>query len=146
MLPLRVLLISADIPLSNCINTCLSQAGFKVIHTSHGMGAMELVHKTSPILIILDVELPDYNSLSVIRALRADEQDHRTPLILFGSNLKEEDVLIGLEVGADLCLLEAFHPSYLLLVYDPCSAGPGLLCRSFELVIDGLVNHGVNLA
>ena len=110
MLSLRVLLISADIHLSNSINTCLSEAGFIVIHTSHGMGAMELVHKTSPVLIILDINLPDYNSLSVIRALRADEQDHRIPLILFGSHLMEEDVLIGLEVGADLCLLEAFHP------------------------------------
>ncbi len=27
-----------------------------------------------------------------------------------GANLREDDVLIGLEVGADLCLLETFHP------------------------------------
>jgi len=27
-----------------------------------------------------------------------------------GANMREEDVLIGLEVGADLCLLEEFHP------------------------------------
>ena len=110
MLPFKILLISTDIPLSSSMLTCLTDSGFKVIHTTHGLGAMGFIRKTNPALIILDIGLPDYNSFSLIRALRAEEHDHRIPLILVGSTLKEEDELIGLEVGADLCLLEAFHP------------------------------------
>ena len=71
---------------------------------------MGLIRSEKPALIILDIVLPDYNSLSIIRSLRSKELHHRTPVILIGSKLSEEDVLIGLEVGADLCLLETFHP------------------------------------
>jgi DNA-binding response OmpR family regulator len=56
------------------------------------------------------MELPGFNSLAIIRSLRSEEINGRTPVMLMGTNLREEDVLIGLEVGADLCLLEAFHP------------------------------------
>lgn len=71
---------------------------------------MDLIHVEKPFLIILDMELPDYNSLAIIRSLRSEEFSDSTPVILIGSNMREEDVLIGLEVGADLCLLETFHP------------------------------------
>ena len=71
---------------------------------------MDLIHGERPSLIILDGELPDFNSLAIIRALRSEEYSDSTPVILMGSNMREEDVLIGLEVGADLCLLETFHP------------------------------------
>lgn len=71
---------------------------------------MDLILVEKPSLIILDIELPDFNSLAIIRSLRSEEFSSHTPVILIGSNLQEEDVLIGLEVGTDLCLLEPFHP------------------------------------
>jgi len=104
------LLISADDSISISVITCLKQTGYKVIRTSLGVGAMDLIHGERPSLIILDGELPDFNSLAIIRALRSEEYSDSTPVILMGSNMREEDVLIGLEVGADLCLLETFHP------------------------------------
>ena len=74
------------------------------------MGAIELIQAEKPVLIIIDKDLPDFNSLAIIRELRSDEIYDRLPVILMGSTMREEDVLIGLEVGADLCLLETFHP------------------------------------
>ncbi len=110
MLPTKILLISADDSISSSVITCLQQTGYKVIHTSLGVGALDLIHVEKPSLIILDVELPDFNTLAIIRSLRSEEFSDSTPVILMGSNMREEDVLIGLEVGADLCLLETFHP------------------------------------
>jgi DNA-binding response OmpR family regulator len=110
MLPTKILVISADDSMTNSVNTCLLQAGFKVLYTHRGAGAIDLIQAEKPTLIILDKELPDYNSLAIIRALRSDELYDRLPVVLMGSNMREEDVLIGLEVGADLCLQEAFHP------------------------------------
>lgn len=110
MLPIKILLFSADDSITSSITTCLQQTGYKVIHSLTGVGAMDLIHVEKPFLIILDMELPDYNSLAIIRSLRSEEFSDSTPVILIGSNMREEDVLIGLEVGADLCLLETFHP------------------------------------
>ena len=110
MLPTKILLFSADLATVHAIATSLIEVGYKVVHSARGMGAMDFIHAEKPALIILDRELPDYNSLSIIRSIRSDEQNGRIPVVLIGSNLREEDVLIGLEVGADLCLLETFHP------------------------------------
>lgn len=110
MLPAKILLISADASTISSISTCLLQASYKVVNTTRGSTAIELIRAENPALIVLDIELPDYNNLSIIRALRSGEQNHRIPVIMVGTALSEEDVLIGLEVGADLCLLETIHP------------------------------------
>ena len=110
MLPIKILIISADDSMAISVMNSLSQAGYKVMHTRQGTGVIDLIQVEKPTLIILDKELPDFNSLAIIRTLRSDGQNNRLPVILMGSNMREEDVLIGLEVGADLCLLETFHP------------------------------------
>ena len=104
------MLFSADTSMVRIVKTCLVEAGYKVIVAPQGLGAMELIRAEKPALIILDLELRGINSLAIIRSLRSEEINVRTPIILMGETMREEDVLIGLEVGADLCLLESFHP------------------------------------
>jgi DNA-binding response OmpR family regulator len=106
----KVLLISANHSINLSITRCLRQAGYQVVATSRGAGCLQLIQREKPALIILDVELPDYNSLAIVRSVRADQRFPRYPLILMGVNMREEDALLGWEAGADLCLLESFHP------------------------------------
>jgi DNA-binding response OmpR family regulator len=110
MQTLKIMLISADDSMANSICTCLTASGYKVIHILRGVGASGFINAEKPALIILDIELPDFNSLAIVRSIRSDGIDNKIPVILIGSNMKEEDVLIGLEAGADLCLREIFHP------------------------------------
>jgi DNA-binding response OmpR family regulator len=110
MAPNKILLFSADESLTKVITNSLSGAGYIVIHTSSGMDAVERIHAEVPAVVILDIKLTGMNSMAIIRLLRSEESDGRIPVILMGAEMGEEDVLIGLEVGADLCLLETFHP------------------------------------
>ena len=110
MIPTKILLISADDSMTSSVIRCLIEADYKVIHSYLGAEAIDLIHAEKPALIILDIEIPDHNNLAIIRSLRSEELGDRIPVIVMGSNLREEDVLIGLEIGADLCLLETFHP------------------------------------
>jgi DNA-binding response OmpR family regulator len=110
MNPNKIMLFSADTSMVRIVETCLIEAGYKVIYAPQGLGAVDLICVEKPALIILDLELPGINSLAIIRSLRSVELNVRTPIILMGETMREEDVLIGLEVGADLCLLETFHP------------------------------------
>jgi CheY-like chemotaxis protein len=66
----KILLISADDSLVNSIANCLKQTDYQLVSTSHGLGAIELINHEKPSLIVLDVELPDFNSLAIIRSLR----------------------------------------------------------------------------
>ena len=110
MIATKILLITPDDSTANNMLTCLLPAGYNVVRVSRGMGAVETIKAEKPGLLILDVELPDYNSLAIVRALRSDTYYDHLPVILMGSNMRSEDVLLGLEIGADLCLMEAFHP------------------------------------
>ncbi len=110
MSDIRILLISADHALITPVRECLVQAGYQVVHTSHGTGSLELIQAKKPALIVLDSRLPDFNSLAIIRSIRSNDAYDRLPLIMIGSDMHEEDAVLGLEVGADLCLLESFHP------------------------------------
>jgi DNA-binding response OmpR family regulator len=110
MIPTKIMLISADTSITHSVVTSLIPGGYNVIHSPQGIGAMDLIRKEKPDLVILDLVLPDFNSLAILRSLRSDELNGRIPVILMGANMQEEDVLIGLEIGADLCLLETFHP------------------------------------
>ncbi len=110
MIPNLILLFSADISLVRSVGDCLAGVGFKVVHFSEGTGAVEAIHSEKPALVILDMNLPGINSLAIIRTLRSESQNGRVPVILMGASVRDEDVLLGLEVGADLCLTEAFHP------------------------------------
>jgi DNA-binding response OmpR family regulator len=106
----KVLLISADDSMSHSVCSCLIASGHKVINISRGVGATDIIRAEKPALVVLDIALPDFNSLAIVRSIRSDGLSDTLPVILIGSNMKEEDVLIGLEAGADLCLLESFHP------------------------------------
>ena len=106
----KILLFSGDKSMTHSVASCLLEAGFTVVPVSHGIGALDVIHLENPTLLIFDQDLPGCKSLAIIRSLRSEETNGRLPVILMGANLHEEDVLIGLEVGADLCLLETFHP------------------------------------
>jgi DNA-binding response OmpR family regulator len=106
----KILLFSADSSMTHVVTSSLLEANYQVVHKSNGIDALDIIRIEKPALIILSIELPGMNSLAIIRALRTEEVKTRTPVILMGENLQEEDALIGLEVGADLCLLEVFHP------------------------------------
>ena len=80
------------------------------MHFPNGIGAVDIIRLEKPSLVILDIALPGINSLAIVRIIRSEEIRARIPIILIGVNIREEDVLIGLEAGADLCLREAFHP------------------------------------
>ena len=73
MLPTKISLLARMIPLTNSVTISLSQAGYKVLQVRRGMGALDLIQAEKPILVIIDKHLPDFNSLSIIRALRSEE-------------------------------------------------------------------------
>jgi DNA-binding response OmpR family regulator len=110
MKPVKILLFSADVSMTLSISSCLFEAGYKVVPVSQWIGALDVIHAENPALLIFDHDLPGYKSLAIIRSLRSAESTGSLPVILMGANMWEVDVLTGLEVGADLCLVEMFHP------------------------------------
>ena len=74
-----------------------------------------MIRKVIPNLVILDWGLQNSTGLAlstteIIRTIREDDRKERLPILVVGTEMREEEVLASLEAGADICLTEKLHP------------------------------------
>lgn len=101
--PARVLLIQSDLALAARLTAFLQEEGYRVVHAADGSGTLTLVSQAQPDLIILDVDLPGVDGITLCGTIRTQVS---TPIILLTNSADELQQVIGLDRGADLCLLK----------------------------------------
>jgi two-component system alkaline phosphatase synthesis response regulator PhoP len=86
----------------------LEREGFRVEAVGDGRAALEAVSRLKPVLMILDLMLPEMDGLEVCRHLRA----HHNPLSILMLTARDDDIdkILGLELGADDYLTKPFNP------------------------------------
>ncbi len=92
----------------------LDRAGFSVHELSRGSDAVARAREVRPHLVVLDVNLPDTDGHAVCRAIRADPVCSGLPVLMLTSRGHDEDVLAGLEAGADDYLAKDEAPEIIL--------------------------------
>jgi PAS domain S-box-containing protein len=93
----------------------LSRAGFNVIESATGGGALERVQADAPDLVLLDVKLPDINGLEVCRLIKASPETAGTLVLqTSAAAVHSLDRIRGLEGGADSYLTEPVEPAELI--------------------------------
>lgn len=73
--------------------------GFNVVSAATGTEAIEVIEKTKPDLVVLDVMLPDIDGFAVTRRLRKDSID--SPVLFLTARDDTQDKILGLTVGGD---------------------------------------------
>lgn len=86
----------------------LSQAGYGVHVEARGSAGLEAVRRLKPVLVVLDVGMPDLDGIQFCRRLRA--ADDWTPVLFVTARDDEVDKIIGLEAGGDDYLTKPFSP------------------------------------
>lgn len=89
----------------------LELQGFQVVASSDGQTALDQFEDETPDLVILDIGIPKLDGLEVCRHLRANSD---VPIIIVTSRGRDEDVIQGLEAGADDYLGKPFSAGVLL--------------------------------
>jgi len=107
----------------------LEEAGFSVLLARTGTDALALAYSENPSLILLDLLLPDIPGEEVCRRLRTHSPTAKTPIIMLTVKSGEEDMVKGLEIGADDYVAKPFSPRVLV-------ARIKALLRTKELVGD----------
>mgnify|MGYP000944815420 CR=1 FL=1 len=88
------------------------QERYEIIEAGNGEEAVSLALEQKPDLIILDIEMPVINGLEACEALKDRSETRRIPIVMFTSFAKKEDIVRGLDAGADdyitkpICLSE----------------------------------------
>ena len=110
----RLLLIDDDRRLTDMVGEYLRRQGYEVT-TAGSLGqGRELLERTSPDALVLDLMLPDGDGLDFTRELRAAPRTRRLPLLMLTARGEPMDRIVGLEIGADDYLGKPFEPRELL--------------------------------
>ncbi|GAB3229100.1 response regulator transcription factor [Algoriphagus aestuariicola] len=102
----KILLVEDDPRVCSFINKGLSENGFEVTVVMDGSTGLQLATRSVFDLLILDIMLPNLNGLEVCRQIRQRDKD--VPILFLTAMGSSENVVIGLESGADDYLVKPF--------------------------------------
>lgn len=83
------------------VRSALSRDGYEIDTASSGEDALDKVHRRRPDALILDISMPGISGLDVCRRLRADDKLYDVPILFLTAHGQTEDVVNGLNAGAD---------------------------------------------
>ena len=109
------ILIADDEPVSlRMLEKTLQRAGYEVIAVRDGRAAIkELCRAEGPRLALLDWMMPEFDGPAVCREVRRQRGERHVHLVLLTSKNSKQDVVSGLESGADDYLIKPFDPDEL---------------------------------
>jgi len=132
---MKILLVEDDLSLSDVLVFTLRRAGYDVVTAYDGIYALELRESENPDLIVLDLNLPRLDGLAVCRQIRGQAQ---TPIIILSVRGGDEDVVKGLEYGADDYVIKPFSPNQLVARIKAVSRRAGMTNTANVLALAGL--------
>lgn len=90
----------------------LEREGHTVTVVQDGRQAIEEVRLREPDLLVLDVMMPRTDGLDVVRVLRAEARE--VPVLMLTARSTEDDLLLGLDLGADDYMTKPYSPRELM--------------------------------
>ncbi len=103
----RILVVEDDVKTANLIRLYLRQAGYDVETAHDGYTGLDMARHIEPDLVVLDLMLPQLTGVDICRLLRSESS---IPIIILTAKSTENDVLQGLELGADDYITKPFSP------------------------------------
>ena len=111
---MRILLAEDDVITRRLLEAQLKKWGHEVVPCSDGQQAWDQLNKDeSPKLVILDWMMPVMDGLTVSKKIRELETRPYTYIILLTAKSRKEDIVEGLEAGADDYITKPFDPQEL---------------------------------
>lgn len=107
-----LLIVDDDLVTQARLNAYFSQEGYRVLLAGDGETFWRQLEHAAADLVLLDINLPGQDGLSLARELRA--RDPAIGIILLTSRNDDIDKIVGLEVGADDYVTKPFNPRELL--------------------------------
>ena len=92
----------------------LTQRRYRVTVAQNGVEALERIGEQAPSLVISDIIMPEMGGYELCKRIKADEKTSVIPVILLTSLTDAEDVLAGLDCGADSYVTKPYDEEYLL--------------------------------
>jgi DNA-binding response OmpR family regulator len=107
-----ILVVDDDAKIVRLVRTYLERTGYRVVEAADGRAALSAIALEMPVLVVLDIMLPEVDGIAVLKAVRRTD---RTPVIILSARGLVDDRITGLAAGADDYLPKPFSPAELVL-------------------------------
>ena len=104
-----ILVVEDEADISRVIELNLLAEGYRVNVAADGLSGLEKIRSLQPDLVLLDLMLPGKDGLDICRELKADKATAAIPVIMVSARGEEQDVIIGLGLGADDYICKPFR-------------------------------------
>lgn len=111
---MKLLIAEDDTVIRRLLQVTLSRSGFEVVAVANGRQALEVMQKPdAPRLAVLDWMMPEIDGLDVCRRIRANAGVPYVYILVLTAKGRKEDLVEGLDAGADDFLTKPFDPQEL---------------------------------
>lgn len=110
----HVHVIEDEEDIARLIQYNLALEGFEVTVSNTGEIGLKLTERNPPDLILLDLMLPGIDGLEICRLLKSKEKTATIPIMMVTAKGTEQDIVRGLESGADDYVTKPFSPKVLV--------------------------------
>ena len=107
----KILVVDDDDALREMVGLVLNAAGYETVFAADGLSAVDVFKKEEPDLVLLDIMLPGQSGIEVCKQLRVLSG---TPIVMLTAKGDTEDVVLGLEGGADDYVVKPHNGAELL--------------------------------
>ena len=139
----QVLVVDHDLAAMAMMASVLDRAGFEPQWCSHADQAVAAFHHARPDLVLLEVVLPGRDGLDICRQIRMQSL---VPIIIVSTRCDTDDIVAGLDAGADDYIAKPFKPAELtarIRTRLRPARGTGTVLRVGDLVVD-VTTHSVH--
>lgn len=107
----HILIVEDDTPVRNLIITTLQTHQYHYLSAPNGQTALGMLSAQQPDIVLLDLGLPDYDGVDLIRKIRTFSQ---IPIIVISARSEDADKIEALDAGGDDYLTKPFSVEELL--------------------------------
>jgi len=110
-IPKKILIVDDEPKIAEVVKSYLENSGYRVCIAYNGREALDKFERENPALVILDLMLPDITGEEICMTLR---KKSGVPIIMLTAKVEEENILKGLNIGADDYVTKPFSPRQLV--------------------------------
>jgi two-component system phosphate regulon response regulator PhoB len=107
----RIIIVDDEAPAREMVGDYLKMHGFSVTLCDGGTSLRDAIETGMPDLVVLDLNMPEEDGLSIIRDLKSRSN---VPVIMLTATASPIDRVVGLELGADDYIAKPFSPRELV--------------------------------
>jgi two-component system cell cycle response regulator len=125
----RILVVDDGKAIRDSLRAILEKENYEVLEAEDGSSGLQLIKVEKPDLVLLDLVMPGLDGLKVCRAVKSDPELNKIPILMTTSKGEKEDIILGLESGADDYIVKPFDRNELLARIRTSLRARHLLCQ-----------------